>query len=61
LLRGPRIDGALSESGDARQDLVGTFGPDEGLGIGLMGVDELIRFGFYGYRTLGRPPPSTSH
>ena len=32
------VDGALGESGDARQDLIGTLGPDERLWIGLVGL-----------------------
>src|SRR2546427_135216 len=34
------IDGPLSKSGDARQDLVGGLGPDERLRISIMRVDE---------------------
>jgi hypothetical protein len=39
---GPRVDGPLSESGNAGQYLVGTLGPDERLRIGLMCLDELL-------------------
>ena len=42
MLRGPRVDGPLSESGDARQDLIGALRPDERLRVGLMGLDELL-------------------
>jgi hypothetical protein len=33
------INGAPGEVGDAGEDLVGSLGPDEGFGLGVMGVD----------------------
>ena len=37
---------ALSEPSDARQDLVGGLGPDEGLGVGVVRGDELANDSF---------------
>src|SRR5437016_11326271 len=34
------INGPLSKTRDAREDLVGSLGPDERFGIGVMSVDE---------------------
>jgi hypothetical protein len=42
MLCGPRVDRSLSESRDARQDLIGAFGPDKGFRIGLMRLDEFL-------------------
>ena len=36
------VNGPLSESGDAGEDLIGALGPDKRLWIGLMGLDELL-------------------
>ena len=40
-LRGLGAHGALCEASDARQDVIGGFGPDERLGIRVMRVDEV--------------------
>ena len=41
-LRGLGAHGALCEASDARQDVIGGFGPDERLGIRVMRVDEVV-------------------
>jgi len=46
LLRGPRVDGPLGESSDAREDLVCGFSPDERLRIVVMRMDEFLNAGF---------------
>src|SRR5713101_102145 len=42
MLRGLEVEGALRESRDARQNLVGSLRPHERLGILLMRVNELL-------------------
>ena len=42
MWRGVRVNGPLSESGDAGQDLIGTFRPNERFPIRLMRLDELL-------------------
>jgi hypothetical protein len=34
------LEGALAEALDSGEDVVGGVGPAEGLGIGIVGVDE---------------------
>src|SRR6267142_3376817 len=45
MLRGLKIERALRESGDARQNLIGGLRPHERLGILLMRVDERLDSG----------------
>src|SRR5712691_12254010 len=42
MLRGLEVEGALRESRDARENLVGRLRPHEWLGILLMRVNELL-------------------
>ena len=42
---GMRRCGALREPSDAREDLISALGPDEGLRIGVMRLDELVNRG----------------
>src|SRR5574340_127365 len=41
IRRAMGVESALCEAGDTRQDFVRGLGPDEGLGFGVVGIDEL--------------------
>ncbi len=55
LLRGLYLDGALRESRNARQDLIGGLGPHERLRIRLMRLDECLNGGLQLGHTAVRP------
>ena len=61
MWRAVRIDGSLSESGDAGQDLVGAFRPGERLRIGLMSLDERLDGRFELGHTAERAAPDLLH
>ena len=61
MWRGVRVDGPLSESGNAGQDLVGAFRPDERLRIGLMSLDERLDGRFELGHTAERAPTDLFH
>src|SRR5437899_2654566 len=45
-LRGPKVQRALREAGNGREDLISGFGPHEGFEIRMLSVDELPNGGF---------------